>query len=316
LPRSRFAPSPTGDLHLGNARTALLAWLQARAAGGAFVMRVEDLDEGRVREEYIGTQLADLRWLGLDWDEGPDVGGESGPYLQSQRLELYEEAIQRLTARGMVYECFCSRREVAAAARAPHGPEDEGPVYPGTCRDRTYEQARRRGPKRAASLRFRVPEGELRFTDLVQGEQVVRPEEELGDFVIRRRDGVPAYQLAVVVDDIAMAITDVLRGADLLASTARQLLLYAALGSAPPRWIHVPLMLAPDGERLSKRHGATTLGALRARGVAADEVVGWLASTCGLARTGERLSPAELVQRFSLDRLPQNPTRPARLPWS
>lgn len=313
--RSRFAPSPTGDLHLGNARTALLAWLQARAAGAGFVMRVEDLDRGRVREHFIGSQLEELRWLGLDWDEGPDVGGDSGPYLQSQRGELYAAAVERLIARGLVYECFCSRREVAAAASAPHGPQDEGPIYPGTCRDLSPEQARRRGRNRAASLRFRVPDELIRFTDLLQGEQVVRPRKELGDFVIRPRDGVAAYQLAVVVDDIAMGITDVLRGADLLTSTARQLLLYAALEAPPPRWIHVPLMLGPDGERLAKRYGSTTLSSLRLAGVSPAEVVGWLAGTCGLAEAGERIEARDLIPRFSLDRLPREPASIESLPW-
>ena len=314
-PRFRFAPSPTGDLHLGNARTALLAWLQARAAGGRFVMRVEDLDAGRVREQYRDSQLEDLRWLGLDWDEGPDVGGDYGPYLQSQRRELYDRAIQALAAQGLVYECFCSRREIAAAASAPHEAQDEGPIYPGTCRDLAAGDTRRRGRGGTPSLRFRVPAEEVRFVDLLQGEQVVRARDQLGDFVIRRRDGVAAYQLAVAVDDIAMGITDVLRGADLLLSTARQLLLYAALAAAPPRWAHVPLVLAPDGERLAKRHGSSTLAALRRKRVAPEEVVGWLAFTCGLADAGERRHPRELVGRFSIARLPREPTRLEAIPW-
>jgi glutamyl-tRNA synthetase len=313
--RGRFAPSPTGELHLGNARTALLAWLHARASGGAFVLRVEDLDAGRVRPGYMEAQLADLRWLGLDWDEGPDVGGRFAPYEQSRRQELYEAAIGELTARGLVYPCFCTRREIAEAASAPHGPQDEGPVYPGTCSALSAGEVARRARARTDALRFRVPPGELRFVDLLQGEQVARPAAETGDFVIRRRDGVAAYQLAVVVDDIAMEITDVVRGADLLSSTARQLLLYTALGKPPPRWLHVPLLLGPDGERLSKRHGATSLAGLREMGVEPAAVVGWLASTCGLAEEGERLLPRELVDRFSLERIPQGPTRPSALPW-
>jgi glutamyl-tRNA synthetase len=313
--RGRFAPSPTGELHLGNARTALLAWLQARAAGGAFVLRVEDLDSGRVRPGYRDAQLADLRWLGLDWDEGPDVGGRFTPYEQSRRQALYDAAIRELTARGLVYPCFCTRKEIAGAASAPHGPQDEGPVYPGTCRGLSAGEVARRARSRAEALRFRVPAGEIRFTDLLQGEQVARPEVETGDFVIRRRDGVAAYQLAVVVDDVAMEITDVVRGADLLSSTARQLLLYSALGKPPPRWIHVPLLLGPDGERLSKRHGATSLAGLRERGVHPAAVVGWLASTCGLAEEGESLLPRDLVDRFSLSRIPLDATRPRVLPW-
>jgi glutamyl-tRNA synthetase len=313
--RGRFAPSPTGELHLGNARTALLAWLHARAGGGAFVLRVEDLDAGRVRPGYMEAQLADLRWLGLDWDEGPDVGGRFAPYEQSRRQELYEAAIGELTERGLVYPCFCTRKEVAEAASAPHGPQDEGPVYPGTCSALSAGEVARRAQARTEALRFRVPPGEVGFTDLLQGEQRVRPEAETGDFVIRRRDGVAAYQLAVVVDDIAMEITDVVRGADLLSSTARQLLLYAALGKPPPRWIHVPLLLGPDGERLSKRNGAASLAELREMRIEPAEIVGWLASTCGLAEEGERLLPRDLVGRFSLDLLPRIPTHPARLPW-
>jgi glutamyl-tRNA synthetase len=314
-PRGRFAPSPTGELHLGNARTALLAWLQVRAAGGSYVLRVEDLDAGRVRAGYMEAQLEDLRWLGLDWDEGPDRGGPFAPYEQSRRAALYEEAIARLREQGLIYPCFCSRKEVAEAASAPHGPQDEGPVYPGTCRELSAEEVARRGRTRRASLRFRVPSGEIRFSDLLQGDQVSHPAAETGDFVIRRRDGVAAYQLAVVVDDHAMEISDVLRGADLLSSTARQLLLYYALGLSPPRWIHVPLLLGPDGDRLSKRYGGASLAGLREMGVPPEEVVGWLASTCGLAAAGERLHPRDLVDRFSLEALPREPTRPDWVPW-
>ncbi|HEV2149236.1 MAG TPA: tRNA glutamyl-Q(34) synthetase GluQRS, partial [Longimicrobiaceae bacterium] len=294
--RGRFAPSPTGRLHLGNARTALLAWLHARSAGGRFVMRVEDLDRGRVRPGYMEAQLDDLRWLGLDWDEGPDVGGPHAPYLQSERRERFAEALGRLEAAGLVYPCYCSRREIAAAASAPHGASDEGPRYAGTCRERPRGAGEVGGP---AALRFRVPEGEVRFRDAVMGEVAFDPAAETGDFVVRRRDGVAAYQLAVVVDDAAMGITHVVRGADLLSSTARQLLLYRALGLPAPEWLHVPLMLGPDGERLAKRHGAVSLAELRGEGIAPERVVGWLASTCGLAEPGEHVRPAELVPRFS-----------------
>lgn len=278
-------------------------------------MRVEDLDEGRVREHHLTGQLEDLRWLGLDWDEGPDVGGARGPYLQSQRRELYAEALLRLMERGLVYECFCSRREVARAASAPHGAADEGPLYAGTCRDLSAAEAARRRPRRDPALRFRVPDHPVHFVDAIHGEQRILPREELGDFVLRRRDGIAAYQLAVVVDDIAMEISHVVRGADLLISTARQLLLYEALGATPPRWIHVPLLLGPDGERLSKRHGSTSLADLRASGVAAPDVVGWLASTCGLAEPGESCRASELVERFSLERIPREDTRLEGIPW-
>jgi glutamyl-tRNA synthetase len=304
--RGRFAPSPTGALHLGNARTALLAWLHARAAGGTFVMRVEDLDFGRVRPGIQERQLEELRWLGLDWDEGPDVGGPHAPYVQSERTDRFEAALRALAAQGRLFECECSRRDIAAAASAPHA-GDEGPRYPGTCRARVVDPgvasltAHGRG---RAALRFRTEPQEDCFDDLLQGRCCFDAAAETGDFVVRRKDGVAAYQLAVVVDDAAMEITHVVRGADLLSSTARQLLLFRALGLAEPRFLHVPLMMGPDGQRLAKRHGAMSLGELREHGADPAAVVGWLASTCGLAAPGESLSPGALVPRFEVAALP------------
>jgi glutamyl-tRNA synthetase len=300
--RGRFAPSPTGDLHFGNVRTALLAWLQARSAGGRFVLRVEDLDRGRVREEYLRGQLDDLRWLGLDWDEGPGVGGEHGPYLQSLRQERYQAALETLEEKGLLYPCFCTRREIAAAVSAPHE-DEEGPAYPGFCRD--GGTAGRAGPP---ALRFRVTSEPVVFGDELQGERSYLPAVDTGDFVVRRKDGVAAYQLAVVVDDAAMEITHVLRGADLLSSTARQILLYRALELSPPDWLHVPLLLGPDGERLSKRHGALSIQQLRGQGVAPQRIIGWLASTCNLADAHEQLPAAELVDRWEVHRLPRGNT--------
>jgi glutamyl-tRNA synthetase len=263
------------------------------------------------------AQLADLRWLGLDWDEGPDVGGALGPYRQSERRERYEKALRRLDEQGLLFSCFCSRREIAAAASAPHGGDEEGPAYPGACRTLSAREQRQREAERGTpALRFRTPPGEVRFHDLLQGDLTFHPAEEVGDFVVRRRDGVAAYQLAVVVDDAAMEITHVLRGADLLPSTARQLLLYRALGLQPPAWTHVPLLLGLDGERLAKRHGAVSLRELRERGVPARAVVGWLASSAGLAEAGEEVTPAELVGRFDLGRIPRDPQILPPLPWS
>lgn len=303
--RGRFAPSPTGPLHLGNARTALVSWLAARAAGGRHVMRVEDLDAARVRPGLEARILDELRWLGIDWDEGPDVGGPCAPYRQSERLAGYAAALARLREAGRVYPCFCSRAEVAAAAGAPHGPSDEGPRYPGTCAALSAGEAARRAAGRRPSWRFRARSGPVRFDDGVHGPRAVDVAAEVGDFVVARADGVPAYQLAVVVDDAAMGVTDVVRGDDLLPSTGRQLLLYEALGLAPPRFAHVPLVVGEDGERLAKRHGALSLGELRAGGADPRAVVGLLAALSGLAPGGARVSAAELVGDFSLARLPR-----------
>jgi len=285
----RYAPSPTGDLHLGNARTALIAWLWARRAGGRFLLRFEDLDAGRVRPGCAREQAESLAWLGLDWD------GE--PVLQSARTHLYAAALDELRARGLSYECFCSRADVRRAASAPHGPE--GPVYGGACRDLTSEErAQRRALGREPALRVRM-QGTVEFCDDVAGWQSQRLEAEAGDVVVRRSDGVVAYQLAVVVDDAAQGVTHVVRGADLLHSTARQLRLYGLLGLEPvPRHAHVPLLLGPDGARLSKRHGAVGLAELRAQGADPAGIVGRLAHSAGILDEPRPCAPGELVDRF------------------
>ena len=305
--RGRFAPSPTGPLHLGNARTALLSWLAARAEGGAWLMRVEDLDAPRVRPGMEARLLDELRWLGLGWDEGPDVGGPAGPYRQSERLPRYAAALEALRGAGRAYPCFCSRAEVAAAAGAPHGPADDGPRYPGTCRGLSPEEVARRAASRRPAWRLRVPQGAIGFEDGVRGPCRFDVAEETGDFVVARADGIPAYQLAVVVDDAAMGVTEVVRGDDLLPSAARQLLLYQALGLPAPRFAHVPLVEGADGDRLAKRHRALSLGELRERGAEPRAVVGLLAALSGLAAPGDRRTPAELVAGFSLSRLPKAP---------
>jgi glutamyl-tRNA synthetase len=300
MARGRFAPSPTGDLHLGGARTALAAWLSARAAGGRFVMRVEDLDRPRVVPGAEARILEDLAWLGLDWDEGPDVGGPSGPYRQSERGDRYRAVVERLLAEGRAFRCWCSRAEVARAAAAPHGASDDGPRYPGTCRER-----RDGPPGRAPSVRLRVDPETVELIDGVHGVQREDPAATVGDFVIWRADGVAAYQLAVVVDDAAMAVTDVVRGDDLLGSTARQILLYRALGLAVPRFAHVPLVLGPDGARLAKRHGAIGVRQLRERGVTRARLVHWLAESLGLGGADD---PHALVAGFALARIRRGAT--------
>ncbi|HEU5382425.1 MAG TPA: tRNA glutamyl-Q(34) synthetase GluQRS [Ktedonobacteraceae bacterium] len=298
LIRGRYAPSPTGALHLGNLRTALLAWLFARCAGGQFVLRVEDLDRPRVRSGATQQMLVDLRWLGLDWDEGPDIGGPYAPYIQSERQAVYEDSVQHLQELGLVYPCYCSRAEIARAASAPHG--NEGPRYPGTCR--RISAARRRqylAEGRKPSLRFRVDDQrEVTFTDLIAGPVSQQVQQTVGDFVLRRSDGIFAYQFAVVVDDGLMRINQVVRGVDLLSSTARQLLLFEALHFPIPTFVHVPLWLDRNGQRLSKRIQSAGLDPLRAGGAAPEEIVGQLAASCGLAEPGEQLSAARLIERY------------------
>jgi glutamyl-tRNA synthetase len=305
--RGRFAPSPTGPMHLGNARTALLAWLAARAAGGELVMRIEDLDGPRVRRGLEGAILEELRWLGLDWEEGPDRSGSRGPYRQSERLALYQAALERLRQQDLVYPCFCSRAEIAAVSQAPHGAADDGPRYPGTCRTLSALERSDRLLRRRPAWRLRVPEGRVSFTDCICGPQSIDVASTVGDVVVARADGIPAYQLAVVVDDAAMEVSDVVRGDDLLSSTARQILLYRALSLPVPRFAHVPLVVGPDGERLAKRHGALSIGELRQRGVDPRAVVGLLAHLSGLRPPEARLRPSELVAGFDLGRLPREP---------
>ncbi|HET7478175.1 MAG TPA: tRNA glutamyl-Q(34) synthetase GluQRS [Rubrobacteraceae bacterium] len=292
----RFAPSPTGPLHVGNLRTALLAWLFARSSGARFLVRVEDLDPSRVRPGMEETQLSDLRALGLDWDE-PVV-------RQSERMELYTDAIARLEADGLLYPCYCTRAEIRASASAPHG-ISAGDRYPGTCRELTAAQrAKREAAGRPPALRVRSNEARVSFEDRLLGFR----EDEVDDFVVRRNDGAPAYQLAVVVDDAAQGIGEVVRGADLLDSTPRQVLLARLLGLPVPRHVHVSLVLGPDGQRLAKRHGAVTLADRAAEGESPEDVLGWMARSLGLAGPGERPTINDMLTRFDPDRLPQEPT--------
>lgn len=278
--RGRLAPSPTGYLHLGHARTFWFAAERARAAKGTLLLRNEDLDRARCRPEFVAAMLEDLRWLGLDWTEGPDRGGHYGPYDQSARLELYRAAFERLRAGGFVYPCNCSRRDIAEAAGAPHeagGGGGDEPLYRGHCRPENLgavERTRRATwPRTGHCWRFRVPDGRrLQFIDTALGAQAAVAGETFGDFVVWRREDLPSYQLAVVVDDAAMRISEVVRGADLLVSTFRQLLLYEALGFVAPDFHHCPLLLDAEGRRLAKRHDALSLRALRAAGRQPEEV--------------------------------------------
>ena len=285
-------------MHLGNALAALVAWLSARAAGGEMVMRVEDLDPRARSRERAELLMDDLRWLGLDWDEGP--------YWQSERGALYDEAIRRLADAGLTYPCFCSRAELHAAS-APHA-SDGTPVYAGTCRGLSAGEVARRSALRPPATRLRVPNeddpaGTIEVFDLAVGERREVLARECGDFLVRRSDGVVAYQLAVVVDDALMGVTQVVRGRDLLGSCARQAYLAALLGWKAPEYGHVPLLVAPDGRRLSKRDRDLDLGFLRGRGVRPERVVGVLAAAVGLAEPGWEGAPSELVGAFSWEKV-------------
>jgi glutamyl-tRNA synthetase len=270
--RGRLAPSPTGFLHLGHARTFWMAQERARAHTGILVLRSEDLDRARCRAEYATAMIEDLRWFGFEWQEGPDVGGRHGPYQQSQRLEHYQAAFAQLRAGGFIYPCRCSRQDVLRALQAPHQDEEE-PIYPGTCRFEHSPPSTSGKPHPPSNWRFRVPEGEtIAFVDGHCGPRQFVAGKDFGDFVIWRHDGLPSYQLAVVVDDAAMRITEVVRGEDLLLSTARQLLLYRALAWLPPRFYHCPLVTDERGVRLAKRHDALSLRRLREQGRAPESL--------------------------------------------
>lgn len=300
--RGRFAPTPSGRLHLGNAATALLAWLQVRSAGGTMILRIEDLDAPRCKPGMAETILEEMRWLGLDWDEGPDIGGPFGPYAQSARLDLYEQALDKLRRDGRLYPCYCSRAELQAIASAPHGLAAEGGFYDGRCRRLTPEERAEREARKTPSLRFAMPERAIAFADGVAGPKTFAAGAG-GDFVVKRADGIVGYQLAVVADDIAMQVTDVFRGWDLLDSTPRQLALYEALGSPAPRFAHGPLLLGPDGSRLSKRHGDVSLSSLREQGVSPQRLAGWLAWLTGLADEPAPATPQELIPLWQPERV-------------
>lgn len=292
---ARIAPSPTGFMHLGNARTAMLAWLSARSGHGKVILRIEDIDTQRVVTGAAEALQEDLASLGLDWDLGPGIDNPVGPFVQSQRLAFYNASLQKLAHDGLTFGCACSRADLARLANAPHEGED-GPRYPGVCRSKpahvVAQEAARAG--KLPAMRFRGSQ-QIRFMDGLQGPQT----QTVDDFVLRRADGLHAYQLAVVVDDAAMGVTEVVRGDDLLSSTGRQIALHQALGFVPPHFIHVPLVLAPSGERLAKRSRPETMREILARGIEVQALVGALAASAGLCNPGQRMRARDLVAGFS-----------------
>jgi glutamyl-tRNA synthetase len=305
--RCRFAPAPSGSLHVGNVRSALFSWLFARHHGGAFVLRVEDTDSSRVSEEAVHGVLDDLRWLGLDWDEGPEVGGDRGPYRQSQRFDVYRAQSEQLLAQGDAYRCYCTKEELDARGKAARE-RGEAPGYDGRCRDLTTKQvAAFESEGRSSVVRFRMPDREWVVDDLVKGE-VRFAVGQLHDFVLVRSDGSPVFLLAVAVDDMLMGITHVVRGDDLLASAPRNAAVIEALGGTPPVYAHVPQVLGPDRQPLSKRHGSTSVGSFREQGYLPEAMVNYL-TLLGWSAGDDReiLSRDELIDAFDLTRVSSNP---------
>jgi glutamyl-tRNA synthetase len=311
--RVRFAPSPSGDLHVGNIRTALYDWAYARHTGGTFVFRIEDTDRTRVTDEYVHAAIESMRWLGLDWDEGPDVGGPYGPYLQSQRMDIYAQWAQRFLDEGQAYHCYCTpeeleeRREQQRAAGKPPG-------YDGRCRTLTQEQiAAYEAEGRKPVIRFRMPPGRTSFVDLIRG-PVTFEHDFVPDFVLVRADGYPLYTLAVAVDDVLMKITHVVRGEDLLSSTPRQMAVYRAMGVSDdevPQFAHLPFVMGPDAQKLSKRHGAVTISWYRQHGFLPEAMCNYLALLGWSLGEGDReeFTLDEMAEHFTLERVNRNPAR-------
>ncbi len=318
--RVRFAPSPTGKLHIGGARTAIYNWAFARANGGTFILRIDDTDPTRSTEENTQIILRAMRWLGLDWDEGPEVGGAAGPYAQTERLPLYREAAERLLAEGKAYPCFCTPEELEADRRAAKERKDPFQGYQRRCRNIPADEARARMEAgEPYTIRIKVPEdrGDVVINDAVHG-TVTFAAKELDDFVIFRSDGTPTYNFATVVDDAAMGITHVIRGDDHLSNTPRQVMVYEALGAPVPVFAHISMILGTDGKKLSKRHGATSVEEYRDAGYLSDAFVNYL-SLLGWSLDGETtIIPRDvLASRFSLDRISKNPATfdPKKLDW-
>lgn len=297
----RFAPTPSGRIHLGNILCAMLSWLSVRSKQGKYLLRIEDLDAMRCPRSLADQIEEDLQWFGIDWDDGGSAGGEQ--WYQSSRTEIYDRYFEILKDKGLLYPCFCSRAELHTA-QAPHR-SDGTYIYAGTCRNLTPEQIAEKSKRRPPAWRVRVPDRVVSFTDGCQGVYTENLAQDCGDFIIRRSDGVYGYQLAVVVDDGEMGVTEVVRGSDLLNSTPRQMYLYEQLGFPIPQFYHMPLLTAPDGRRLSKRDGDLDLGVLRERFGRPEPIVGMLAKAAGLRPTAEPVALHELIADFSWDKIPK-----------
>lgn len=296
----RFAPSPTGRMHLGNVFAAMMSWLSARSAGGRWVLRIEDLDPQRSKPEYARQLEDDLHWLGLDWDEGGMEGlGENGPYLQSQRGDVYSRALDRLKETGLTYPCFCTRADIMAT-QAPHQ-SDGRIIYAGTCRPKNMP-CHTEEPERKHATRICVPDIDIDFNDRLYGQQRVNLSKHCGDFVVRRGDGAWAYQLAVVVDDIAMGVNEVVRGCDLLLSSAQQIYLYNLLGKTAPAYAHVPLICNSSALRLSKRDKDLDMGCLRAK-YTPEQILGRLAHIVGIIDKEEPAGAKDLIGQFAWSKI-------------
>ncbi|NLM95967.1 MAG: glutamate--tRNA ligase, partial [Firmicutes bacterium] len=300
--RVRFAPSPTGYLHIGNVHTALFNWLFARHFGGQVVLRIEDTDRARSEAHYEGAIVEDLRWLGLDWDEGVDVGGPYGPYRQSERLAIYRDAAQRLLSEGFLYECYCTDEELEED-RQRYLEQGLMPRYSGRCRDLAAGERRRLAAEgRKPALRFKVPAGEeIILQDLVRGE-ISFATDNIGDFIVLRSNGMPVYNFSVTVDDALMKITHIIRGDEHISNTPRQILLYRALGEEEPQFAHIAMLLGPDRSKLSKRHGAASIDDFRRMGFLPEALVNYLALLGWSSPTGEEILPLpEIKAQFTLD---------------
>lgn len=299
--KGRFAPSPSGRMHMGNVYSALFSWLSAKAQGGEWLLRIEDLDRQRCHREYALQIEDDLRWLGLHWDEGGTSGGESGPYFQSERDDIYNEAFERLEAGGLLYPCYCSRADLRAAS-APHA-SDGVVLYSGRCRTLSEEQREQLAQRSKPSYRFAMPEGSVTFEDKIYGRRTFDLRGDCGDFVVRRADGNYAYQLAVVVDDALMGVTEVVRGSDLLSSTPMQMALCGVLGYEVPSYMHLPMLVNSTGQRLSKRDASLDMGILREQ-YKPQELIGHLLYLVGIISSDEPLSAEEALQLFSPEKMP------------